>query len=99
MTPDEFAETTRRVVARDGFDEYQPTVIFPERQQIMTLAGLPPDIEPESPVLSWASQSAQNDEEFLVAFKTDSTHFKIIRRTTEGTQAKTYAILPRRTTP
>jgi hypothetical protein len=93
MTLDEFAETTRRVVERDGFDEYQPTLIFPARRHIMTLAGLPPDIEPESPVLSWASESAQDDEEFLVAFKTDATHFKVIRRTSDGTDTKTYAIV------
>lgn len=28
MTPDEFAETTQRVVAGGGFSDYQPTLSF-----------------------------------------------------------------------
>jgi hypothetical protein len=80
MTLDQFAEMTRRVIANQGFDEFQPTACFPERRHVKSLAGLPDDIEPEEPVFEWATSSASENEEFLVAFKIDENQFRVIRR-------------------
>ena len=92
MTLDEFAIMTKRVIANDGFDEYLPTVCYPVRRQVKTLVGLPPDIEPEEPVLEWASKGAEKGEEFLVAFKIDDGHFKIIRRIGSYSEDETFSI-------
>jgi len=80
VTLEEFAEITRHVIAADGFDEYLPTVCYPSSRNVKTLVGLPNDIEPEPEVLEWAEKSAKGNEEFLVAFKVDAEHFKVIRR-------------------
>jgi hypothetical protein len=79
MTLDEFANMTRKVIWENGFDDYLPTACYPARHHLMTLTGLSVDVAPEKPVLEWAAKSAAVNEEFLVAFKVDQTHFKIIR--------------------
>jgi hypothetical protein len=71
-TVDEFARITRRVIARDGFDDYLPTALYPGRKHVVVLEGVPDGAE--------AAKGAIDDEEFLVAFKVDSTRFKVIRR-------------------
>ena len=92
MTLDEFATITQRVIARDGFDEFQPTACYPARREVKTLAGFPPDLAPEEPVIEWAARSATADEEFLVAFKTDDSHFRVVRRVGADSDGKTYAL-------
>ncbi len=80
MTFDEFSELTRRVVALEGLDNYQPTVCFPARREIRVLTGVPVDTDLESTLLSWAAQSVQHLEEFVIAFRLDSTRLKVMRR-------------------
>ena len=45
MTIDDFIAMTRRVIARDGFDDYLPTLVLPERRHIAVLEGMPPDAQ------------------------------------------------------
>jgi hypothetical protein len=92
MTLDDFAIMTRRVIANDGFDEYLPTVCYPVRRHVKTLLGLPQNIEPDEPVLKWAAEGAQGCEEFLVAFKVDHHHFKVIRRVGSYLEDEIYSI-------
>jgi hypothetical protein len=92
MTLDDFAIMTREVIADDGFDEYLPTVCYPVRRLLKTLVGLPQNIEPDEPVLKWAAEGAQGGEEFLVAFKVDDNHFKIIRRVGSYSEDETYSV-------
>jgi hypothetical protein len=92
MTLDEFAIITRRVITDDGFEEYLPTACYPVRRHVKTLVGLPQDIKPDQPVLEWAAEGAQGGEEFLVAFKVDESHFKIIRRVGSYSEDETYSI-------
>ena len=92
MTLDEFATITRRVIADDGFDEYLPTVCYPVRRHVETLVGLPSDTKPDEPVLEWASEGAEGGEEFLVAFKVDDNHFKIIRHVGSYSEDETYSV-------
>jgi hypothetical protein len=80
ITLDEFAAMTRRIIASDGFDDYLPTVCYPDSRRVKTLVGVPPEMKPEEPALEWAVEGAENGEEFLVAFKVDDRHFKIVRQ-------------------
>ena len=75
----EFAVITSRVIENEGFEEFQPTACYPERREVKTLAGLSPDIDAEEAVLDWAFRGADNDEEFLVAFKISDDCFRVVR--------------------
>ena len=93
MTMDEFAEITQRAISRDGFEDYLPTAYYPARYHIMALVGLPSDMPPEEPILEWAADSAAtNDEEFLVAYKVDGDHFKVIKRIGPYSEARIYSV-------
>jgi hypothetical protein len=83
-TVDEFARITRRVIARDGFEEYLPTALYPDRQHIVVLEGAPEGADVERIALAWATKGAIADEEFLVAFKVAPTKFKVVRRHADG---------------
>jgi hypothetical protein len=78
MSLDEFAAVTRRVIAREGFEEFQPTAVYTERDYIKGGADFPSDV-PEAHILQWATEDRRNGEEMLVAFKIDDTRFKIVR--------------------
>jgi hypothetical protein len=94
ITLDEFAEPTQRVIASGSFDGFQPTVIYPARRHIKGFDSFPPDLpDAESRILRWAAEGTAKDEEFLVAFKIDQKHFKIIRCVgAQQTGSKTYAV-------
>lgn len=79
MTAEEFALITQRIIEKEGFSDFQPTACYPTRREVKTLAGLPDDIDPENPVIGWAAESADSEEEFLVAFKISNTVFRVIR--------------------
>ena len=92
MTTDEFAEQLQSVMVMDSFQEYQPRVMFPARHQFDELRDAPPQLT-EAKILDWASKQAQGGEEFLVAYKLDTNHFKIIRSISgQQTDAKVYAM-------
>ena len=78
-TIDEFAKITRRVIAKDGLDEYLPTALYPARNHVVALQGVPDGLDLELIVTEWAAKGAIEGEEYLVAFKLDSTRFKVIR--------------------
>jgi hypothetical protein len=92
MTLDDFCETVRLIISQEGYAAFLPTACYPTRREIKVLTGLPPSIDPEKPVLDWASKSAQKNEEFLVAFKVDAGHFKIIRRVGPFSEDEIYAL-------
>ena len=79
MTLDEFATITQRVIARDGFEEYQPTACYPARRHLAVLAGVPPHVDIESASTSWALKNAISNEEVLVAFRIAPAQFKVVR--------------------
>ena len=92
MTLDEFAEMTRCVIAQDGFANYFPTACYPLRRHLLVLEGFTTNLPPDDRVLKWASASAQENEEFLVAFKVDAMHFKIIRRIGPYSEDEIFAV-------
>jgi hypothetical protein len=76
----EFAEITKRIIARDGFSAYLPTAIYPARNEIVVLEGVPDIDDLEEISVGWAEGKAIDGEEFLVAFKKGPTRFKVVRR-------------------
>ena len=93
MTLDEFAETTRFIIANEGIDRFLPTACFPSRRQIKVLAGLPPEVDPDLAVVEWAAEHAQEvNEEFLVAFTVGPQRFKVIRTVGPFSENETYSI-------
>lgn len=91
MTLDEFAAVTQRVIDGQGFGEFQPTAIYPERDHIRGGANFASSV-PEAHVLLWAAEDTRDDEEFLVAFKIDDSHFKVVRRIGSYSEDDTYAV-------
>jgi hypothetical protein len=79
-TLDEFAALTKRIIASDGFDDYQPTAIYPDRRHVVVLDGAPEGPELESIAVKWAERGAVGGEEFLVSFKFGPDRFKVVRR-------------------
>ena len=92
MNTDEFAAITQNVIAANGFDDFQPAACFPERRAVRTLARFPSDEDPELPSLEWAVGIAKAEEEFLVAFKCDASHFKVIRQVGSSRESKVYPV-------
>jgi hypothetical protein len=92
MTLDEFAEVTRQIVRRDGFDGFAPTACFPERAEVRVLEGLPDGVDVEEAALSWALEKAGSAEEVLVAFRVGLEQFKIVRRAADRLEDKTYVV-------
>ena len=85
-----FAAMNQRVIATDGFDEYLPTACYPERRVLRVLEGAPDAVDLETIALEWALAAAEGEEEVLLAFKVDSTHFKVIRRAQGQTEQCVY---------
>ncbi len=92
MTVEEFAAITRRVIDRNGFDEFLPTACYPERRVIRALEDLPGDIDPEPAVLKWARKEAKAGEEFLIAFKSAPAQFTIIRQHGQNRESGTFEL-------
>jgi len=93
VTLDEFAETTRFIIANEGIDRFLPTACFPSRRQIKVLAELPPEVDPNLAVVAWAAEHAEDaNEEFLVAFPVGPQHFKIIRTVGPFSENETFSI-------
>jgi hypothetical protein len=92
MTLDEFAELTRLAITRPDLDEYLPTACYPARRHLMVLEGFSTKLPPEDRVLKWASASAGENEEFLVAFRVDAKHFKVIRRVGPFSEDEVFAL-------
>jgi hypothetical protein len=87
-----FAAMTQRVIADDGFDTYLPTACYPERRVLRVLEGAPNSVDLERIALDWALTAAEGDEEVLVAFRVDATHFKVVKRADGNTEHCLYAV-------
>jgi hypothetical protein len=80
MTIEDFIAMTRRIVARDGFDGYLPTLVLPGRRHVAVLEGVPPEVDVETAAKKWAAEKCEPGEDYFLAFKLDSAHFKVIAR-------------------
>ena len=79
------------MIARDGFNQYLPTVLYPDRKYILVLEGVPPVENLEDIALEWARENAVGDEEFLLAFKISPTQFKVVRRHAGSLNSEVFA--------
>jgi hypothetical protein len=88
-----FAEITRRVIARDGFDGYLPTLCLPGRNHITVLEGIPEEkLEHVRDIaIDWAAEKAGPDEEFFLAYKEDAGGFRVVHRFTGGTEERLFS--------
>jgi hypothetical protein len=80
MTTDAFISMTQRVIAKDGFEDYLPTLVLPARRHIMALEGVPAGVDIETASRKWADHAVRADEDYFLAFKVDADHFKVISR-------------------
>ena len=92
MTLNEFATITQRVIARDGFDGFQPTACIPSRRELAVLAGVPPNVDLQAAATSWAVKKSGPNEEVLVAFPISSTRFRIVRIAGDVREEATYEV-------
>lgn len=78
----EFAEITYQVLKDTPIEVYIPTLCLPEQGMIQALQGIPAEEEANLREISldWALKTADETEEFLVAFRDGPGHFRIIRR-------------------
>ena len=67
------------MIAADGFESHIPTMLFPERRHIVALEFVPPEADIEAASREWAQDLAKGSEEYLLVFKIDAMHFKIVR--------------------
>lgn len=70
---------TAAILAAGGFHAYLPTAVHPSRRHILALEGAPEDADSEGIVLCWATERADEGEEFLVAFANGPSKLRIIR--------------------
>lgn len=80
MTIEDFIAMTRRIIAKDGFDDYLPTLVLPARRHISVLEGIPSKVDVELAARRWAEREAKPDEDFFLAFKVDAGNFKVVVR-------------------
>ncbi len=88
-----FAAITQRLIARDGFDAFLPTVLYPARKVVLVLEGVPPSEAVEPIAISWATDGAQGSEPFLLAFRVDADHFRVIQRRGSLIESATFTAL------
>ncbi|MFT3870217.1 MAG: hypothetical protein QM715_17345 [Nibricoccus sp.] len=77
----DFARITYNVLDGTPFDDYIPTLCLPAQSKLLALEGIPKEeANVREIVFDWACRTAVNGEEFLVAFRDGTAHFRIIRR-------------------
>lgn len=78
----DFADITYGVIEGTDFEDYIPSLCLPGKNKIKALQGIPKEEESNirEIALDWAINSADEAEEFLVAFREGPAHFRIIRR-------------------
>lgn len=76
----QFIAMTHRVIEEEGFEDYLPTLLLPQRQDVRVLDGIQEGDDIESQVMGWVERSVNEDEDFILAFKADASHFKVIAR-------------------
>lgn len=86
------ASMTRAMIAEQGFEGYQPTVIFPDRRDIRSLAGVPGSEDHEQIALRWASGLAEPGEEYFVVYGHSDTEFKVVHIREGKLKAEVFAV-------
>jgi len=77
---EQFIAMTRSIIERDGLEGYLPTLLLPQRQDIRVLDDAPQEEEHESIATAWAAEVAEDEENYLLAFRASASHFKVVAR-------------------
>jgi len=77
---DQFVEMTRQIIRDDGFEDYLPTLVLPGRQEIFVLEADLAGDDHEQPAREFALGHLSGAEDYLLAFKKDRWHFKVVGR-------------------
>ena len=80
MTIDDFVAMTRRIIAKDGFDNYLPTIVVPGRRHIAVLDAIPSGVEIETAAKEWLIRTVEPGEDYFLVFKLDLKQLKILAR-------------------
>jgi hypothetical protein len=82
MTIDEFIATTKAIIAQDGLDGYLPSLRVEGfcAVRLHVLADVPPNVDVELFAKDWALQVAKRRKDYLLAFRLDDAHFKVVAR-------------------
>src|SRR5262245_26324378 len=89
---DEFVAITHRVIARDGFDDYLPTLLLPATKEIFVLEDAPQDSRLPDVARDWAEGHAGGISDFVFAYKIDSEHFVVVARVSGQVFEQTEAV-------
>ena len=77
---DDFVSITRRIISRDGFDAYLPTLLLPATKEVLVLEGAPNDASLPVTARRWAERRAGPEVDFVLAYKSDEWHFAVVAR-------------------
>jgi hypothetical protein len=93
MSLEDFAEITQRVIRKNGFEQFSPTLCLPEQKHISVLEGILEEEQPKirSISLSWARERAKG-EEFLLALRENERSFRIIRSCKDEISEKVFPV-------
>jgi hypothetical protein len=83
-----FIDITNNVIAEDGFEEFLPTLLFPDRQEVIVLGDLPVADNHERFAQEWIAKVVKPKENYLVAYRVDSKHFKVIANLEEDIEER-----------
>ncbi|MES3025340.1 MAG: hypothetical protein V4857_27510 [Pseudomonadota bacterium] len=73
-----FIEITNNVISEDGFEEFLPTLLFPDREEVIVLGDLPVADNHEQFAQEWIAKVVKPQENYLIAYRVDSKHFKVV---------------------
>ena len=96
MTIDQFIAKTKAIIAEDGLDGYLPTLMLETRRAVRysVLADVPSDVDAELFAKEWASQVAKHGSDYLLAFRFDNAHFKVVSRRDGVIEERVIAVEP-----
>lgn len=80
MTTDDFIAMTQRIIARDGFDDYLPTLVLPDSAQVFVLEGIPPDVDHDFAARRWVNKNVGDGDNYFLAFKISDSQFRVVVR-------------------
>jgi hypothetical protein len=81
MTTDAFIRMTQNVIAKDGFEDYLPTLVLIGRPAVLALQGVPDTVDLEKASREWAAKNVgESSEDYFLAFKINPREFKVVTR-------------------
>jgi hypothetical protein len=75
-----FIAITRDIIAEDGIGEFLPTLMLPAHGDVRLLENASGAASHESEALKWVQDAVSPDEDFLLAYRIDEKHFKVVSR-------------------